>query len=134
IAPASATKLAFLTQPGTAGASQNFAGGSGVRVAIEDAFGNLVTSGTSSVTLALYVAGSNDTVPAEGVFTAVANPAPASHGVATFNFLSQSLAGTYNLQAFSPGLGSVDSDSFIITPAPALVGDYLFYKGSSFDT
>ncbi len=99
IAPAAASKLVFMTEPG------NSASGTldTVAVAVEDAFGNLVTSDTSNVTLAL--ASGSGTLG--GTVTVAA-----SGGIATFSALSLAQAGAYTLTATDGSLTPATSDVF----------------------
>ena len=101
-------KLAFVQQPSTvqAGATMTPA----VTVEIQDAAGNRVTSSTATVTLSLNNAGGA---------TLGGNTAVAVGGVATFNGLTVSTAGSYSLTAASPGTTSATSNGFTVTPRPA---------------
>ena len=106
--PSSAEKLAFGTQP-----SNTTAGGTispPVTVQIQDAFGNLVTSSTASITLAIGNNPGGGTLSGTTTVTVVA-------GVATFSNLSIDKAGTgYTLTASSSGLTGATSSAFNITP------------------
>ena len=81
-------------------------------VAVRDATGNLVTSSTASVTLALVSGGG-------AVLSCTSNPVVAVNGVATFGGCKVDKAGTYTLSATSTGLGSATSNSVSITPGAA---------------
>src|SRR2546422_996269 len=83
--PPPAAKLAFIGQPSNpvAGAANT----PGVRVAVQHAQGNPVTTATTSITLAI---GTN---PASGTLSGTKTVAAAS-GVATFSTLSVNAAGT----------------------------------------
>ncbi|WP_224247027.1 S8 family serine peptidase [Hyalangium gracile] len=106
-----ATALTFTVQPANTVAGVSIA--PAVRVGLVDAFGNSVTTGTNSVTLAL---GNN---PSGGTLTGTTT-ATMSAGVATFSNLSLSKAGTgYTLVATATGLTSATSQAFDITPAAA---------------
>jgi hypothetical protein len=96
-------KLAFLQQPGNTltGATISPA----VQVEVEDADGNLVTSATNVVTLAL-TAGAG----LGGTLTATAQ-----NGIASFSNLTVSTSGSYTLVATSSGLTSATSVPFTIT-------------------
>jgi hypothetical protein len=110
IIPAAASKLVYQQAPpatGTAGAALSPA----VRVAVEDAFGNVVTSDTSTVTLTLS-SGTFST----GTSTAIA---VASSGVATFSSLTINTAGTYTLAASDGTLTATVSGNITIIPAVA---------------
>jgi hypothetical protein len=104
IAPAAAAQLAFSTQPGNtvAGAPITPA----VRVSIRDSFGNLLSSSTQNVTLALAAN------PAGGTLSGTTTVA-AVNGVATFGDLSIARAGTgYTLTASGGSLTSATSAAF----------------------
>ena len=107
--------LSFTVQPGTTqvGAAISPA----VRVAIQDAYGNVDTSATDAVTVAL---GNN---PRGGAISGT-QTVSAINGVATFSDLSINRNGRgYTLQASAAALSSAASTSFDITPgnAPKLV-------------
>ncbi len=101
-------QLAFVAQPTDTTAGQAIDSPGGVRVAVEDAFGNVVAGDSSTVTLTL----SSGTF--EGGSATVS--APASGGVATFSGLVIDAAGTYTLFAADGSLASAVSNSFQITP------------------
>jgi uncharacterized repeat protein (TIGR03803 family) len=107
ISPAAASKVVFIQQPTstTAGATISPA----PSVAIEDQYGNVVTSATSSVTIG--IAGSG-TLWGTTVVNAV-------NGVATFSNINEHLTGTFQLQASVSGLTVGTSSSFTISPAAA---------------
>jgi hypothetical protein len=110
INPAAAAQLAFLQQPpatGTAGVALSPA----ITVAVEDQFGNLVTSDNSTVTLTL----SSGTFSNASTTVAVA----AVGGVATYSNLVINTAGSYTLTASDRALATVASGSVAITPAAA---------------
>ncbi|HUL48412.1 MAG TPA: hypothetical protein VLT79_00205, partial [Gemmatimonadales bacterium] len=84
-----------------------------MQVAVQDAQGNIVTTATTSITLAL---GTN---PASGTLSGTMTVA-AVNGVATFSTLSLNLAGTgYTLTASATGLTAATSSAFNITAGPA---------------
>ena len=98
----SASKVGFTTQP-VGGVAENVALGTQPVVAIQDAYGNTVTSNTSSVTLAIASG------PGAGVFACTANPKAAVSGVATFagcKITGTAAAGTYTLTATDGALTS----------------------------
>src|SRR6185437_11634354 len=104
-------KLAFSVQPSntTSGAVITPA----VKVEVRDANGNVVTSSSASVTLAI---GTN---PSSGTLSGTKTVA-AVNGVATFSDLSIDKAGTgYTLGASASGLTGDTSSSFNITPGSA---------------
>ncbi len=104
-----ATTLAFDQSP--TGTTTNTAISPAVTVDVEDAEGNLVTTNTSMVTMAIATGPSGAVL---GGATSVA----AVGGVATFNNLTLSAAGAYTLAA-SGSYPTVISGSFTIT-APAV--------------
>ena len=109
VTPAAASKLVFTTQPGNTIVGTSISPAIGVSV--EDAYGNVVTSNTSTVTLTL----------SSGTFTSGSNTATAvaSGGVATFsNHLSITKTGTgYRLTAKDGSLTGATSGSFNVTAA-----------------
>ena len=98
-----AVKLAFSVQPSNAVTQATIT--PAVQVSVEDGSGNLVTTATNPVTLAL-VGGTG----LAGTLTATPK-----NGVATFSNLTISTAGTYTLSASSPSLTSATSTSFTIS-------------------
>jgi hypothetical protein len=118
VAPGSASKLVFLNQPANAGVSSAIS--PAVQVAIEDSAGNIITSSSATITLALGMAGSA---------TLTGGSASASMGVATFNNLKVDTAGTYTLMASSSGLSGAISNSFQIGSASSGNGNKLVFTG-----
>lgn len=108
---APATQLAFTVQPANAAASATIS--PAVVVAVKDAFGNTITSATTSITLAIA------TNPGGGALAGTTTVS-AVNGVATFANLSINNAGAgYTLTAGGAGLAGATSASFNITAAPA---------------
>src|SRR5512143_2672786 len=109
VIPAAATTLAFTTQP------SNVASGVGitpaVQVAVQDNFGNTVTTATDAITVSL-------TVPNGAVLGGTLTRNAAS-GVATFTGLTVDKAGTYTLSAVATGLTGATSASFTVTTGAA---------------
>ncbi|MBI3749060.1 MAG: hypothetical protein HY262_09495 [Chloroflexi bacterium] len=109
-----ATKLGFTAQPTSGVAAQAFP----IQpiVAVQDAGGNTVLSGTNSnatITLSLGAA------PAGAVLTCTGgNVKVAVAGLATFSGCMVNAAGTYTLVATATGLTTTTSSSFVVT-APA---------------
>jgi trimeric autotransporter adhesin len=95
-----AAKLVFLTQPVGALHGANFA--NQPDVVVTDLGGNVVTTDTSSVTLAITAS------TGAGVLTCTTNPLTAIAGDAPFAGCAISLAGTYTLTA-SDSVGGVTS-------------------------
>jgi hypothetical protein len=108
VAVAAASQLAFGQQPSNVTAGSTM--GPAVTVAVEDPFGNVVTTGSPSVTLSV------NTGPGllGGIITA-----QAVNGAATFGNLSLNIAGSYTLQAAGTGLSSATSSSFNVNAAAA---------------
>jgi hypothetical protein len=106
ITPAAAAKLAFVQQPTTSEADSSI--NPAVTVAVEDQFGNVVTTDNSNVTLAL----ASGPGALAGTFTVAAQS-----GLATFSNLSLNTAGPYTLSATDASLSSATSNSFTVTPA-----------------
>ncbi len=104
-----AAKLAFSHQPSNALTGDAIS--PAITVIVEDANGNLVTTATNQVTVAL-ISGTG----LGGTLTATP-----SNGVATFSNVTESTAGAYMLSATSAGLTSATSASFNIT-APITSG------------
>jgi hypothetical protein len=117
-------KLAFTGQPSNATAGQTM---SPVSVAVRDVFGQVVTTSTASVTIAI---GNN---PANGTLSGTLTKA-AANGIATFDNLKIDRAGNgYTLVATSAGLTSgntsefsnrVDVSGLMITFQDQAVGSY----------
>ena len=97
--------LSFFAQPGNANVGQTLPA---VQVAASDSLGNVDTTFTGVITVALA---SNAAGAGLHGNTAVR----ASDGVATFTDLSIDVAGTYTLRATTGGAGSVTSSAFVIT-------------------
>jgi uncharacterized repeat protein (TIGR03803 family) len=106
IIPNVAAQLVFDQQPTTTAAGLAIGV---VTVDVDDAFGNLITSDTSPITVS-----NNDTAALNGTTTA-----SAIGGVATFSALSIQRSGTHTLTASDGNLGSGTSNPFIITPGAA---------------
>ena len=99
-----ATQLVFTTEPSTGIDGTAF----GATVQVQDAYGNLETTSTASVTITSIPSG------VTGTTTVMA-----SGGIATFSNLILNTPGTYELAAASSGLTSVTSTSFTINLGPA---------------
>ena len=111
VTPGTASKLVFSAQP-----TNVAAGGSitpSVTVSIEDTLGNLVTTATNQITIAI---GTN---PSGGTLSGTA-VAAASGGVATFSNLSINKTGTgYTLTAAATNLTGATSAAFNVTVGAA---------------
>ena len=111
ITPGAANKLAFAQQPTSTAAAQIIT--PAVTLQIQDANGNLVTSSTASITVAI---GTN---PSSGTLSGTKTVAAAG-GIATFNDLAIDKAGSgYTLTAASTGLTGATSSAFNITAGAA---------------
>jgi hypothetical protein len=110
VSAAAAAQLAFSQQPtnATAGAAITPA----VSVAVEDRFGNLVSTDTSTLTLSVH------TGPG-GFESGSTTQVAAVNGVATFNALVLDTAGVYTLSAADGTLSSATSTSFTVSAAAA---------------
>jgi hypothetical protein len=112
VTAAAASKLAFTQQPSSSTGGVAF--GTQPKVAVEDQYGNTVTTNTSSVTLAI---GTN---PGPGTLTCATNPLAASAGVASFSGCAIDKTGTgYTLTATDGSLTSATSSAFNVTVGPA---------------
>jgi len=116
VTPAAPMHLVFTTQPGTVWEAPPITPiNPNVQVAIEDAFGNLVSDATNAVTIAI---GTN---PSAG---ALSGPATvnAVGGVATFANLGIDRPGIgYGLAATAPGLSAASSTPFTVAPPPGSI-------------
>ena len=111
LVPGPAAQLAYSVQPSNTVAGVSIS--PAVKVQVQDAFGNVVTSSTANITLAI---GTN---PGSGTLSGTATVAAVS-GEATFSNLSINKTGTgYTLAASSSGLTGATSTAFNITPAAA---------------
>ena len=110
IAAASASQLVFTAQPGnsTAGVAISPA----IAVAIQDAFGNPVTS---TDTISLAIATGLGTLDGSTSLAAV-------NGVATFPGLDIDEAGSFSLRATASGLSAATSNTFTISADAASAG------------
>src|SRR3954451_23671730 len=112
VSAATASKLAFTQQP--SGATGGTAFTTQPKVAVQDPYGNTVTTDTSSVTLAI---GTN---PGAGTLTCTANPQAAISGEASFSGCKIDKAGTgYTLKATDGALTLATSGTFNVTVGPA---------------
>jgi hypothetical protein len=103
--------LAFLVQPSTVASAAAIA--PAVQVRVVDASGNLVSTATNTVTMAL---GSN---PVGGVLSGTLSVAAVA-GVASFSTLTLDKAGVgYSLAASSSGLAGATSNAFNVTAGAA---------------
>jgi hypothetical protein len=110
ISPAAVSKLVLTQTPPTGTAGQALS--PSLTVALEDAFGNVVTSNTSTVTVAV------GTGP--GAFaSASATSVDAVNGVATFSNLIFNTAGSYTLSVEDGSLAAATSGSIAVSPAAA---------------
>ena len=116
ISVGAAAQLAFTQQPNGAVAATAFV--TQPKVAIEDAGGNVVTTNTSSVTVAI---GTN---PSSGTLTCTTNPRAAVAGVASLAGCKISAGGAgYTLTATDGVLTSATSSSFSVYAYAAVAGN-----------
>src|SRR4051795_2502713 len=116
VSAAAASKLAFTQQP--SGATGGTAFTTQPKVAVQDAYGNTVTTDTSNVTLAI---GTN---PGGGTLSCTTNPLAAVAGVASFAGCKIDNAGTgYTLTATDGSLPSATSAGFDVTPPPLWIAN-----------
>lgn len=111
-----ATKLAFLTQPlnttsgytiqAQAFDSPNLRENHGLRVAAQDSNGNIVTTDTSSVTIAI----ASGTGTLSGTLTQ-----PVVNGIATFSDLAIAGSGAFTLTATDGALTAATTNTFTLT-------------------
>lgn len=114
VSAGAASHLAFTRQPGGGTGGKTWA--TQPRVAVEDAFGNAVTSTAASVRLTI----SAGTGTGGAVLTCSANPKATSAGVATFSGCRIDKAGAgYTLTATASGLVSATSSPFTVAVGPA---------------
>ena len=112
VTPAAATQVAITQQPP---ASVVVNSGFGLLASVEDAYGNVVTSATSTVKVALA---SNPAGAKLGGTVSV----KASNGVATFSGLTLNKVGTgYTLQVTSSGLSRATSSAITVTNTAAII-------------
>ncbi len=116
VSPAVANELAFTQSPGNSVVGVAFV--PQPQVTVQDAYGNTVTTATTSITLAI-------TPPGGATLTCTANPKAAVAGVDTFAGCRIDRAGTYTLTATGGGLTGAVSNSFTITAQhlPGQAGD-----------
>ena len=108
IAAGAATKLAFSVPPSGADAGEVMT--PSVVVSVLDALDNVAASSSASVTVALVT-------PPMGATLSGTTVRSASSGIATFNDLSMTRAGSYTLRATSSGLTATAGAAFTISPA-----------------
>ena len=107
VSPAAASKIAWQSAPGSTAVAGTTLGA--LRVAVQDAFGNVITTDNSTVTLTLS---SNSFSSNASTVTATA-----VNGVATFTDLAINTSGTYKIAASDGNsLTSVTSGNVVITP------------------
>ena len=109
VAPDTASQLAFKAAPAAAKAGATL---TAITAQVEDQFGNVVSTDTSDITLALNTSPSGAAITGTKKQTAVA-------GVSTFNDIALQAAGTYTIKATDGSLTSVTSASFVISPSTA---------------
>ena len=110
-----ATKLAFIVQPSDADAT--IAISPPIKVQVQDANGNLVSTATDLITLGI---GFNP--PGDGTLSGTFTNVAAVNGEATFSDISIDKADSYLLTVSAPGLTGDLSDGFNITVRPDPAG------------
>ncbi|MGD0387444.1 MAG: hypothetical protein ABSC42_00700 [Tepidisphaeraceae bacterium] len=108
VSVAAASKVAFTQQP--TNVQPGNAISPAVTVSVEDTFGNVITSNSSSVTISL--------ASGPGILSGTLTVA-AVNGVATFSDLALSATGSYTLNATDGSLTSGTSDGFTVGTATA---------------
>ena len=119
----SPAKLAFVQQPTTAIAGLPIS--PPIEVAVEDSEGDVVTSDNSTVTIAAFGAG--------GATLSGTRSVAAVDGVATFNNLSLTAAGTYTLAVGDGGLTGVFSSPVVATVGYVDTANMNAISGWAFD-
>jgi len=114
-------KLAFITQPSNTAAGKSIT--PAVTVQVQDVCGNLESSATNTVSIALGAGGALSGKPNAKAGGGTLNgtlSAQAVGGVATFQNLALNMVGTgYTFIATANGLATATSTAFTITPGPA---------------
>jgi uncharacterized repeat protein (TIGR03803 family) len=105
VTPAAASQLVVTAQPDPSATAGQSVGP--VNISVEDAYGNVVTTDTSPVSLA-------SAMPLNGTTTVAAVA-----GIATFAGLSTNLAGTFTLTATDGELTTATTNALTVTPAAA---------------
>ena len=108
VSPAAASQVAFVQQPSTVTAGSAIS--PAITVDVEDPFGNIVTTDSSNVTLAIHTGGGSI-----GGTSTVA----ASSGVATFSDVLIDTSGAHTLGASDGVLTGAVSSAFTVNPAAA---------------
>jgi uncharacterized repeat protein (TIGR03803 family) len=108
VSPAAASQLAYAVQPSNVAAG--ITDSPSIVLDVEDAYGNLITTDNSNVTLSI----GSGPGSVYGTLTVAA-----SDGVATFSTVNFRVAGSYTLTASDGSLTPATSNSFTVTPAPA---------------
>ncbi|HEV3304153.1 MAG TPA: putative Ig domain-containing protein [Planctomycetaceae bacterium] len=110
ITPGAASKLVITQSPTSGTAGQAL--GTALKVSVQDAFGNVVTSNTSTISLSV-------TTGPSGFATGSTTSVAASAGIASFSNLIFDTAGTYTLSVNAGGLTAATTGSFTVSPAAA---------------
>ena len=113
VSAASATKLAFSTQPSATGSAGTAFSAQPV-VQAQDAGGTLSTSATPAVQLTAY-SDSGCSLGASGTLNATTNPLSATAGVATFAGVGFNKTGTIYLKATASGYTAACSNAIAVT-------------------
>ena len=110
VSPGAASKVVFQQTPTTGTAGQALS--PSITAAVEDAYGNVLTSNTSTVTIA--VAGGPG-----GLTSGSTTTAAATSGVATFSNLVLDTSGSYTLAISDSGFTGATTGNIIVGPAAA---------------
>jgi hypothetical protein len=113
VSPGAAKKLAFVQPPTTAAVGVGIT--PALTVDVTDAFGNLITNSTASVTLALASGPQGGTFMSATSSSFKSLTVTAAAGVAAFNGVALSNAGDYQLKTTAPGLAPVTSGSLAVS-------------------
>jgi NADH/NAD ratio-sensing transcriptional regulator Rex len=113
VVPAAASTLVFVQEPTGTAAGTSIS--PGILVAVEDRFGNIITTDTSNITIAANNQAGTSVLHGTLTETAV-------NGVATFTGISVNTAGTFAITASDTAdtLGAVQSSTFTIGAAPVV--------------
>jgi len=108
ISPAATSQIIVTSEPTS---TWQYSATSTVTITLEDQYGNVATTDTSSVVLGVAVG--------PGQFSG-SNVAPVTNGVATFTGLTFAVPGTYQLIASDEGLPPVATTDFDVVAIPVL--------------
>jgi hypothetical protein len=130
VVSAAATQLSYATQPSTAGTAGVVLAQQPV-VQVFDTYANLVSTSSTSITLAPFTDSACTTTPSSGVFSAATNPLAASAGASTFSGVKHFKTEMMYIRASASGLTSVCSTGVQINPNSPSKLSYLTQPSSS---